>query len=131
MGLFEPERAIPALVCLDMMDFEGKDKVKQQIQENAVMLQQFQAAMQMIQQLSMMNPQIAAMAMQAGLLDPEAMAAMQQQAMAEQQAQSQPQGRPSGEGTPEERAARATTAGGDNSQAAKARVRAANAAQPR
>ena len=130
MGLFEPERAIPALVCIDMMDFEGKDKIRQQIQDNATMLQQFQAAMQMISQLAMMNPQIAAMAMQAGLIDPEQMA-MQQQAMAEQQAQSQPQGRPSGEGTPEERAARATTAGGDNSQAAKARVRAANAAQPR
>ena len=125
MGLFEPERAIPALVCLDMMDFEGKDKVKQQIQENATMLQQFQAAMQMISQLAMMNPQIAAMAMQAGLLDPEQMA-MQQQAMAEQQPQPQEQS----EGTPEERAARATT-GGDNSQAAKARLRAATAAEPR
>ena len=127
MGLFEPERAIPALVCLDMMDFEGKDKVKQQIQENAVMLQQYQAAMQMISQLAMINPQIAAMAMQAGLLDPEQMA-MQQQAMAEQQAQSQPQEQ--SRSTPEERASRATT-GGDNSQAAKARLRAATAAEPR
>ena len=125
MGLFEPERAIPALVCLDMMDFEGKDKVRQQIQENAVMIQQFQAAMQLITQLSMMNPQIAAMAMQAGLTSPEQMAAIEtdnqmNQAQA-QQAQSQ--------GTPEERAARAT-AGGENSQAAKARVRAATAAMP-
>lgn len=126
MGLFEPERAIPALVCLDMMDFEGKDKVKQQIQENAVMLQQFQTAMQMIQQLSMMNPQIAAMAMQAGLLDQEAMAAMQQQAMAEQQTQSQPQERQN-QGTPEERASRRTT---DNSYAAKIRQRSAEAASP-
>ena len=124
LGLFEPERAIPALVCLDMMDFEGKDKVRQQIQENATMLQQFQAAMQMIQQLSMADPMIAQMAMQAGLLDPEMAGQMQAQAMA-QQPQAQPQ-----QGTPEERAARAT-AGGDNSQAAKARVRAANAALPR
>lgn len=126
MGLFEPERAIPALVCLDMMDFEGKDKVKQQIQENATMLQQFQAAMQMIQQLAMMNPQIAQMAMQAGLVDPEQMAAMQQE-MAQSQPQPQQQ---QSKGTPEERAARATT-GGDNSQAAKARLRAATAAEPR
>lgn len=124
MGLFEPERAIPALVCLDMMDFEGKDKIKQQIQENAVMLQQFQAAMQMIQQLAMVNPQIAAMAMQQGLIDPQQM----QQAQA-QQMQAQPS-EPQQNGTPEERAARSTGMG-ENSQAAKARVRAANAASPR
>lgn len=77
MGLFEPERAIPALACIDMMDFEGKDKVKQEIQQNAVMLQQFQAAMQLITQLAMSSPQIAAMAMQAGLTSPEQMAQMQ------------------------------------------------------
>lgn len=119
MGLFEPERAIPALVCLDMMDFEGKDKIKSQIQENAVMLQQFQAAMQIIQQAAMVDPMVGQMAMQAGLMAPEQM-------MPQQQAQpGQPQ-----QGTPEERAARATT-GGDNSQAAKARVRAASAALPR
>ena len=85
MGLFEPERAIPALVCLDMMDFEGKEKVKQQIQQNAVMLQQYQSAMQLIQQLSMMNPQIAAMAMQAGLTTPEQMAMMQTESQQIQQ----------------------------------------------
>ena len=124
MGLFEPERAIPALVCLDMMDFEGKDKVKQQIQENAVMLQQYQAAMQMISQLAMINPQIAAMAMQAGLIDPEQMA-MQQQAMAEQQTQPQPQEQ--SRSTPEERASRVAT---DNSYAAKIRKRSAEAASP-
>ena len=123
MGLFEPERAIPALVCLDMMDFEGKDKIRAQIQENATMLQQFQAAMQIIQQIAMVDPGVAQMAMQAGLLDPQ-----QMQAMAQQQAQ-MPQGQPQ-QGTPEERASRAT-ANGDNSQAAKARLRAANAAQPR
>lgn len=77
MGLFEPERAVPALACIDMMDFEGKEKVKQEIQKNAVMLQQFQAAMQLITQLAMSNPQIAAMAMQAGLTTPEQMAQMQ------------------------------------------------------
>ena len=125
MGLFEPERAIPALVCLDMMDFDGKDKIRQQIQENAVMLQQFQAAMQLIGQLAMADPMIGQMAMQAGLLAPEQMAAMQQASAP----QTEP-GQPSQSGTPEERAARATT-GGDNSQAAKARVRAANLTQPR
>jgi anaerobic selenocysteine-containing dehydrogenase len=105
-----------------MMDFEGKDKIKSQIQENAVMLQQFQAAMQIIQQAAMVDPMVGQMAMQAGLIAPEQMQAMAQQASA-------PGGQPESS-TPEERAARAT-AGGDNSQAAKARVRAANAALPR
>ena len=89
MGLFEPERAIPALACIDMMDFEGKDKVKQEIQQNAVMLQQYQAAMQLITQLAMSNPQIAAMAMQAGLTSPEQMAAMQTESQMQAQENAQ------------------------------------------
>lgn len=120
MGLFEPERAIPALVCLDMMDFEGKDKVRQQIQENAVMLQQFQAAMQMINQLAMMNPQIAAMAMQQGLIDPEQMA-MQQQAAAQQASENDVHQK----GSPEDRASST-----GNSYADKIRKRSAEAASP-
>lgn len=120
MGLFEPERAIPALVCLDMMDFEGKDKVRQQIQENAVMIQQFEAAMNLINQLAMMNPQIAAMAMQQGLIDPEQMA-MQQQAMAEQA----PANDAHQKGSPEDRASST-----GNSYADKIRKRSAEAASP-
>lgn len=114
MGLFEPERAVPALVCLDMMDFEGKDKVRQQIQENATMLQQFQAAMQIIQQLAMVDPVVGQMAMQAGLIAPEQM----QQAQAAQMQQPQ-------QGTPEQRA---TSTG--NSYADKIRQRSAEAASP-
>lgn len=127
MGLFEPERAIPALVCLDMMDFEGKDKVKQQIQQNAVMLQQFQAAMQLVSQLAMMNPQIAAMAMQAGLTSPEEMAMMETDAQMAQAQSEQPQQQTRSQGTPEERASRIAT---DNSYAAKIRQRSADAASP-
>ena len=131
MGLFEPERAIPALVCLDMMDFDGKDKIKAKIQENATMLQQFQAAMQLITQLSMADPQIAAMAMQAGLTSPEQMAAMEtQQQMAQAGPQPQSSGSRLSQGTAEDRAAR-NIDNGDNSQAAKARLRAANLTQPR
>ena len=78
MGLFQPENAIPALVCLDGMDFEGKDKIKQQVQNNAIMLQQFQAAMQLIQQQAMVDPAFGMMAMQSGVIDPEQMAMMQQ-----------------------------------------------------
>lgn len=118
MGLFDPNNDVAALTCIDAMDFEGKDKLKQQIQNNGIMIRQFGAAMQMIQNLAMMNPQIAAMAVQQGLMDPQMI--MDMQAQAEQAAPG---------GSPEERAAR-NTAGGDNSQAAKARVRAANAASP-
>jgi hypothetical protein len=125
MGMFDPERAIPALVCLDMMDFEGKDKIKQQIQQNAVMIQQYQAAMQLINQLAMANPQIAAMAMQAGLTSPEEMAMMQTDAQ-----MSQPQMPSQSEGSAEDRAARGISKT-DNSQAAKARLRAANLTAPR
>ena len=121
MGLFAPENAVPALVCIDAMDFEGKDKIRQQIEQNSIFLQQFQSAMQLINQLAMLDPRIAQMAMQAGLIAPEQMQAMAQQ-------MGEPQGQPQSS-TPEERTTRATMAG-ENSQAAKARVRAANAASP-
>ena len=122
MGLFHPENAIPALVCIDMMDFEGKDKVKQQIQDNATMLQQFQAAMQIIQQASMVDPMVAQMAMQAGLTSPEELAMISTQAQMEAQGGVPPQ-----QGSPEQRASRNPR---DNSYAAKIRERSANAAAP-
>lgn len=119
MGLFAPENSVAALVCIDAMDFEGKDKIRQQIQENSIFLQQFQAAMGIVQQMAMIDPAVAQMAMQAGLIAPE-------QVMQAQQAQAQPQE----SGSAEERAARHIN-GGDNSQAAKMRARVANAAAPR
>jgi hypothetical protein len=114
MGLFAPENSQPALVCIDMMEFEGKDKVKQQIEQNSILLQQMDAAMQLIQQQAMIDPVFGQMAMQAGLLDPE----MMQQGPAPSMGQPQ-------EGTPEERA----SASG-NSYADKIRQRSANAASP-
>lgn len=128
MGLFAPENDIPALECLDMMDFEGKDKVVQQIQENGIRIRMMDTAMQLITALAMQDDRIAQMAMQAGLLSPEGMADMKtDQIMA---SQSQPQERAK-QGAPEERVAREAMTGGDNSQAAKTRVRVANAATPR
>ena len=118
MGMFAPENSVPALTCLDMMDFEGKDKVVQQIQQNSLFMQQFQAAMQMIQQQSMVDPAFGMMAMQQGLVDPDQMAAAMQQAPAPGQPQ---------EGTPEQRASRVAT---DGSYADKIRRRSANAANP-
>ena len=120
MGLFQPENAIPALACIDMMDFEGKDKVVAQIQNNATMLQQMQAAMQLINQLAMQDPGIAQMAMQSGLMAPEQMAQMQALSAPPSQGQ-MPQS------SPEERASRVAT---DGSYADKIRRRSANAASP-
>lgn len=40
MGMFAPENAVQALACLEMMDFEGIEKVKSRIRENAAAMQQ-------------------------------------------------------------------------------------------
>lgn len=117
MGLFAPENSQPALVCIDMMEFEGKDKVKQQIEQNSIFLQQMNAAMQLIQQQSMVDPMFGQMAMQAGLLDPSQMPAPPQDMG----------GQPQSNGTPEERASRNPL---DNAYADKIRQRSANAANP-
>lgn len=134
MGLFQPENAIPALTTIEAMQFEGKDKLMVKIQENAIMLQQMDAAMNLIMNLAMQDDGIAAMAMQAGLMSPEMMADAQkdrQQAEAQRQPQQgSAQQKNKDAGTPEERAA-ANVKKGDNSQAAKERVRAANMSAPR
>lgn len=130
MGMFAPENAVAALTTIDAMQFEGKDRLMQKIQENAVMLQQFDAAMNLIMNLALQNDAIAAMAMQSGLMSPEQMAGMQTDRM-EAEAKGAAQARAAGGrnrvGSAEERAA-ANIKEGDNSQAAKARLRAANMA---
>lgn len=95
MGLFAPDNATSALVCLDMMEFEGKEKIKQQIQQNDTFMQQFQQMQQLIIQLS---PEAA---VQMGLVDPN-------QVMMAQNANSGVLG-VSEEGTAEDRAAKKTT----------------------
>jgi len=127
MGLFQPENSIPALVCIDAMDFEGKDKIKQQIEQNSIMLQQFQAMQQIIAQASMVDPMVAQMAMQAGLTSPEELAMMQTQAQISAAQEQQAMQANQSKGTPEQRANRIAT---DNSYAAKIRERSANAANP-
>lgn len=95
MGMFSPDNATPALVCLDMMEFEGKEKIKQQIQQNDTFMQQFQQMQQLIIQLS---PEAA---VQMGLVDPN-------QLMMAQNANNGVLG-VSDEGTAEDRAAKKTT----------------------
>ena len=38
LGLFEPERAEPAMTCLDMMEFDGDEKVRQKVQQGQTLL---------------------------------------------------------------------------------------------
>lgn len=95
MGLFAPDNATSALVCLDMMEFEGKEKIKQQIQQNDTFMQQFQQMQQLIIQLS---PEAA---VQMGLVDPN-------QVMMAQNANNGVLG-VSDEWTAEDRAAKKTT----------------------
>lgn len=94
MGLFAPDNATSALVCLDMMEFEGKEKIKQQIQQNDTFMQQFQQMQQLIIQLS---PEAAVQM----VVDPN-------QVMMAQNANNGATG-VSEEGTAEDRAAKKTT----------------------
>ena len=69
MGFFAPANAEPAIVALDDMEFEGKDAIKQQIQQNSLLMQQVQRMQQTIMQVDQMLPQLG-IAVQAGLADP-------------------------------------------------------------
>ena len=117
MGLFNPQMAEPALVCLDMMEFEGKESIKQQVQNNSVMMQQMQMMMQAIAQFDAMFPQLG-LAAAAGLAQPNmaAGAAPAQGARASTES-----------GTAEERAAKSDT---DTTSTVKARTKAARQATP-
>ena len=48
MGFFAPQQATPALLCLGMMDFDGKDELMQQIAANGTIYQQLQQAQQLV-----------------------------------------------------------------------------------
>ena len=47
-GFFAPEMATAALCCLDMMDFEGIDDVRQKVAMNGTLLQQLQQTQQLV-----------------------------------------------------------------------------------
>jgi hypothetical protein len=65
LGFFNPQMAEPALLCLEMMEFDSKDSVMQKIAENAQLWQKLQMYMQMAltfaQQLDPMMAQTIAM----------------------------------------------------------------------
>lgn len=113
MGLFNPEAAVPALVCINMMEFEGKESIKQQIMQNSMVMQQMQQMQQALMTAEQFLPGIMA---QAGLVNPM---------MGAPAPMPEPGPGPSSQFTAEERAARKD---GDSTLAAKARLKAANAA---
>ena len=51
LGFFNPQMADQSLACVDMLEFEGKSKVVQKIQQNGTMYTQLQQAMQTIAML--------------------------------------------------------------------------------
>ncbi len=50
-GIFDPKQALPALVCLEMMDFEGKNNIMAKVSENS-------ATHQLLQKLSEQNKKL-------------------------------------------------------------------------
>lgn len=82
MGFCNPQMTDQALMCLDMMDFEGKDNIMQKISQNGTMfdklVQYMQlaftlaqvAAPQYVQQIAMDLQQTAGQAPQMGAADP-------------------------------------------------------------
>lgn len=51
MGFFNPEFATQALVCIEMMDFDGKEKIKSMISQGQTLFKQLQQSQMQIQQL--------------------------------------------------------------------------------
>ena len=96
MGLFNPDMAEPALVCLDMMDFEGKDEIKKKVQDNSILIGRVQQMVGAIQAFDAAYPQF-------GLAQ---VAGLQSEMQTQMPQQSRGNGDVNTEGTPEERAAK-------------------------
>ena len=52
LGFFAPANADAALAALDMMDFEGIEKVRERVQQNGTIYQQLQQAMEQVQKMA-------------------------------------------------------------------------------
>lgn len=62
LGFFNPQLADQAIMCLGMMDFEGKDDIMQKISQNGLLWQKLQQYMQMALTLSQIaNPAMSEM----------------------------------------------------------------------
>ena len=53
MGFFRPQQTDQTLMCLEMMDFEGKDEIMQKVARNGTMFEKLQQYMQMALMLAM------------------------------------------------------------------------------
>lgn len=51
-GLFNPQLTDQALICLEMMDFEGREEIIRKVSQNGAMLQQIQQMQTQIQQMA-------------------------------------------------------------------------------
>lgn len=58
MGLFNPQMSDQALACLDIMDFDHKDKVIEKVQQNGTMFEQLQQMQLQMAQMSAMIVQL-------------------------------------------------------------------------
>lgn len=58
LGLFDPERAEPAMTCLEMMEFDGDEKVKQKVQQGQTLVNIVQQQKTQLQQLNLMLAQL-------------------------------------------------------------------------
>lgn len=99
MGLFNPDMAEPALVCLDMMDFEGKDEIKKKVQDNSILMGRVQQMVGAIQAFDAAYPQF-------GLAQVAGLQSEMQTQMPQQNKKTMNNGNVDNEGTPEERAAK-------------------------
>ena len=60
MGFFAPNNADASLACLDMMEFDGVEKIKEKVQSNGLMFQQLMQLQMLLQQLAANNPELQA-----------------------------------------------------------------------
>ena len=58
LGFFAPANADAALAALDMMDFEGIEKVRERVQQNGTLYQQLQQAMEQVQKMAALLDQM-------------------------------------------------------------------------
>lgn len=62
LGFFNPQLADQTMMCLEMMEFEGKDTIMQKVSQNAMLTQKLQQYMQMALTMTQAaNPQMADM----------------------------------------------------------------------
>ena len=86
MGFFDPRNADVALSCLNMMDFEGKQEIVQNIEKNGTMFQKLQQLQLLAGQMAMQldrehGTQITQQLAAGGLIDMQGMAQQGMQAM--------------------------------------------------